>query len=364
MGGDCLKQLFQNLNENKKLDLLNGTIFTSVLDLISRIPKDVHLNVAHTIKQICEENGLYVFVSKEFEDKMDHGDIDMFYVDKTVNVVNLIVRVFKPIVIKCNGTVTTFSYKFSSTEYFQVDFIHVENEELSKFFFSYGDIGMTMGMMANRHNLKYSDNGLFLKVNGKKMNFITSSDLFAEQEEHIFELSKSPEKICEFFGLNYHVWLNGFNTSYEAYEWLAMSKFYIPSHFVEGEEKLKKHDRPKRKFTKGFDDFSQKMEPRQKIENSDVFDCATSFFEKLSEIQIICEQIKQKRQIDFERATKFNGKMFIMKGHTGKKVGTLINQFKLFVENKFETTFEVWLDSNTKEFVKDELDIFYSFTVI
>lgn len=362
MGGDLLKQLFSQLSASDKATLLENTDLTDVTLLVARIPKDIHLCITNEIKELCKSDNFQTFSTKEFEDKIDHGDIDILYTDTNVDIKQRLTMLFNPLVIKRNGTITTFSYKYSDTEYFQVDFNCVTNLELAQFFFSYGDIGMTMGMIAYHNKLKYGDNGLFLKIDGRQMNQLSKTTLFNAQEEHIFELSQDPRTIANFFGLSHDRWLLGFENMTDAYDWLARSKFYNPCHFVSNEGKLKRHDKPKRKFMSGFEEYSsivlESFIDEQKYHN--IVDYALNFFNKFDEIISKIQLIIEQRHLNLHRASKFTGKNFIDKGLSGKDVGIAINKFEEYVTKTFNLEFDSWLDASNKMHVQDTFEHFFA----
>lgn len=359
MGGDCLKSLLSQLNDITKEQLLKGTCLTNVIDLVKRIQKDIHLQILNEIQLKCKSENFDVFFSREFDDKMDHGDIDVFYVDTSVDINVLINKLFDPLVLKRNGSVTTFSYKYSETDYFQIDFIRVTNIQLAQFFFSYGDVGMTMGMMAYHNKLKYGDNGLYLKLDGNKINELFDMTLFSASEEHVFELSKDPIQISNFFGLSYERWQIGFGCMEEAYDWLAQSTFYNPSHFIQNEGKLKRHEKPKRKFMSGFDQYSalhiDNYDSKEKI---DIVNYAFDFFKIRDKVFENIRMSIAKRLMDNKRQEKFNGKMVVSRGISGKDVGTTISKFHEYIKEIYDAEFNHWLDLSSKEICQDTFNDF------
>lgn len=361
MGGDLLKQLFSQLSATDKATLLENTGLTDVTLLVARIPKDIHLHITNEIKELCKLDNLHIFSTREFKNKMDHGDIDVLYTDTSIDIRQRLVRLFNPLVIKRNGTITTFSYKYSDTEYFQVDFNHVVNLELSQFFFSYGDIGMTIGMIAYHNKLKYGDTGLCLKINGEQINQLSKSTLFNMQEEYTFELSQKPILIANFFGLSYDRWLLGFENMTEAYEWLSRSIFYNPRHFVPNEGKLKRHDKPKRKFMSGFEEYSRIVLESYVDEHKchDIVNQSLNFFNKFDEVMSIIQLNVEQRQLNNNRASKFTGKNFVDMGLLGKDVGVAINKFQNYVTERFQLEFNTWLDNSNKEHVTETFEHFF-----
>lgn len=359
MGGDCLRSLFAQLSQTEKEKLLENTGYTNVTDLVARIPKEYYFNIANEFIENCKKENINMFLSREFDDKLDYGDIDIYY-SGSVDIIAIIKKVFNPLVLSSNGNVVTFSYKLSNTQYFQVDFISTETPLNAQFFFSYGDIGMVMGMIAHHNKLKYTDNSLCLKINGLEMNKLSNSSLFNEKEEHLFELTKDPLTIANFFTLSYDRWCEGFSTMIEAYEWLRQSIFYNPRHFVHNEEKLKRHDKPKRKFMAGFENYSKNiLESYVQKEHINIIEYTFNFFEKNKIIHEI-STIANKRKTDLDRALKFSGKDLIEKGITGKEIGVGIKNFQNYISDKYEIEFYKWLDNSSNEHVKDVFETFYN----
>jgi hypothetical protein len=345
MGGDALKQLFNNLSTEKKDELLaqaNG--ITNVEQLVCRITKDIYEDLKNDIKLRCETRGLQISYLREFSDKLDHGDCDVLYWDKTIDVRSVIQELFNPVAIARNGTVTSFAYKHSDEMYFQIDFIFVRDLEMSTFFFSFGDIGMALGMMSTYYGLKYGDSGLFLKCGGEVMNNIFGATDFKPEEVVEFELSTSPIKICEFFELDYQRWLYPFDTMNEAYEWLSKCKFYNPKYF--GSAMLKRHEKPKRKFMSGFEEFSERHKDEIVVRD---FGTKFSFvdfsrdvlytFNKFQEFEDYGNILIKKRRLEKERTAKFSGKDVLEKGVQGKKIGEVLSKFKSYIVETRSTTF-------------------------
>lgn len=362
MGGDCLRQLFSSLSVEEKRKLLEGTQFTKVEDLVSRIPKDINNSLTKEIIEKCRNEGFDFFSTQEFDDKMDFGDFDFYTVDNR-DLKPMIIKLFDPLVIHKNGHTTTFSYKFSATQYFQVDFAHITNLKLGKFVKSYADIGMTLGMIASHNKLKFGEEGLFLKLNGNNLNDLSGSSMYNPNEEMCFLLSTDVEAIVNFFGLSYKYWELGFSNMERAYEWLARSRFYSPRYFVSGEQKLKRHNKPKRKFMLGFEEYSQRMieESFHETPQIDTINYVFKFFKNRDKIIETIVQNLQKKILNNSRNEKFSGKKFLEKGFQGKEIGIQINNFQKHVKETFQIdNFESWLDLSDTEKINQEIELFLS----
>lgn len=360
MGGDCLRLLFSKLSTDQKHALLDGTLFTKVEDLVSRISKDVNISLTREIIAMCREEGFEMFSTREFEDKMDFGDFD-FYTTDNRDLLPLINKLFNPLVIGRNGHTTTFSYKFSPTQYFQIDFAHISDSELGKFVKSFADIGMSLGMIAAHNKLKFGEEGLFLRLNGTDLNELSETSVYKKEEEMCFELSTNVETIVSYFGLSYEYWLLGFENMERAYEWLARSKFYSPRYFVSGEEKLKRHNKPKRKFMSGFEEYSRRLisESFHDVPRPNTINYTFRFFNNQEQILDLIKNATNKKILQIERNAKFSGKKFVEKGLLNEDVGIAIKNFRKDVENNFGIQFELWLDSADINTVDSYFESFY-----
>jgi hypothetical protein len=366
MGGDALKQLFNNLSIEKKVELLALTnSVTNVEQLVCRITQDIYVDLKDTIKSKCNAIGLDISFLREFSDKIDHGDLDILYYDRTVDIRNIINELFQPVAIMRNGTITSFAYKYSDEMYFQIDFIFVKDLEMSTFFFSFGDIGMSLGIISSRHNLKFGDSGLFLKCNGEVMNNIFGTTDFKPEEVIEFELSTSPSEICEFFELDYQQWLTQFDTMNEAYEWLSKCKFFDPKYFIHGLDMKKRHEKPKRKFMNGFEEF---CETNKELVSKDFgtnlsrvdFSRGVLYtFNKFQKFDDYGNILIKKRRVEKERSDKFSGKDIMEKRIYGKQIGEILLKFKLYIVETRSKTFEEWLDAYDKESVLMAFDFFF-----
>ncbi|ESK95012.1 hypothetical protein Moror_14017 [Moniliophthora roreri MCA 2997] len=129
--------------------------------------------------------------------------------------------------------------------YYQVD-VHVCNdkEELERIFFfhSYGDLGMILGLLAQNV-------GLALGTNGLK---------YPHPPHPTIVLSTSYDEIADFFGLDMGRWHAGFKTHPEIFDWVASSRFFDPSYFRSGLQKVK----PERAMYFQFTRWAESLERR------------------------------------------------------------------------------------------------------
>ena len=236
----------------------------------TRLPKILYENVkefvlrtlsAHPAVKMCE-------VVRELPGKADFGDVDVLYVCRdTTNhgesgsaknpeegptVATLIApevlihEAFPPPHATCwvtNGTVTSFDFDCSvvggaAGVRFQVDLIRVSSQEhlnCTRFYFSYGDVGGILGRLVNYYGLKIGEDGLWLELLAHTVNPNVALDVRTTLGK--VHLTRDPQRICEFLGLDYDTWDRVFPTLTSSQDeqqlmaWLAGCKWFSPHIF-------------------------------------------------------------------------------------------------------------------------------------
>lgn len=290
----------------------------------------------------------------EAPEKESFGDLDVLYMyDASIGVNELITRLFNPVEIVRNGNVTSFDY-----ENFQIDLIKSNDEQdfnAKMFYYGYGDLGCLLGKMINFYKLKFGDRGLTIVI-GDRIDGI-SLDINSNIGKEII-LTSDPSEICNFFGLNYDLWKFGFNTRIQIFEWIASSKYFIKGIFnIENVADRKRMQCRKvyigfMKWLWGSDGIS--LEPRPS--RIHIQSIAINYFNKFEEFTSIVEEAK----IREARKAKYNGKLFVDNGVTGKDITKSMNNFEHGICSEYKTSFDEWLDSVTKIQVQNELNKFFS----
>ena len=162
---------------------------------------------------------------EENPDKKDFGDVDILYSHKKDNfiLIDYIKELYKPIEIVNNGVVLSFSYNYNDN-YVQVDFIKCKNLVHSKYYYSYGDVGLIIGQIVNYYGLKFGHDGLFIKLTSKHIGY---NDDIADK----LELSCDFENICKFFDLDFSLWGN-FTSENQIFNWFSKSKYFTKNIFT------------------------------------------------------------------------------------------------------------------------------------
>lgn len=182
----------------------------------------------HRIKTIIIDQlkslGYIVSEIREVPGKESYGDMDLlWWHDPKVpsNIRKDVINIFKPNEIVTNGEVMSWDY-----ENFQIDLIKcssLQQMEFAKFYFSYGDLGAILGRFCNYHGVKIGHRGFWIDV--------YESTIYSEKQfdptRNIGEvlLTIEPDKACEFLGLDYNVWSNGFGNLTEIFDWIKFQIF-------------------------------------------------------------------------------------------------------------------------------------------
>ena len=308
---------------------------------------------------ILNESSKYIICENviELPNKESFGDLDILYINNPeINIRELVIKLFNPNEIVINGDVMSFDY-----DNFQIDFIKCkskENLEMAKFYFSNGDMGSIIGRIINYYGLKFGNSGLWLNLiedTFSNENNINATKIFGR-----IDLTNKPMEICKFLNLDYNKWFNGFKDKKEIFDWIISCKYYKREIFfsLNYEHRQRMYIRP---FYKEFLEYinvsvhdiikvnSFDSEIKINIQNEVI-----KYFAKEDELQKIIE-LNKLHEI---RKNKFNGKILIDLGIKDKKIGKIISEFKIFINNKYNKSFEEWIDDNNKEFIFHEIKSF------
>ena len=305
------------------------------------------------------------------------------------DIVQLINHLYNPVEIVLNGPVCSFSYKLDNKDvesdikdlkpdindlkpdkYFQVDLIRVEDLPMSIFYFSYGDLGGIIGRLTQHKSLTFGSKGLWIKPNQETIEKILSdSQIELQFDNEIIKksiipniiLTNKPDKICEYLGLEWDKWVNGFNSKQEIFEWVTKSPWFKQDYFraLDYEHRHRANLRP---MYQEFIKFIFADEPNFSIEkgNSSKYinlnkqSEALKYFDK---VDIFKEEIVEieKRLL---RKEKFSGKKFLELGIESKHIKKYLEDFKLYIESEYKNDFENWLDSNKSDEIDKVIGIF------
>ncbi len=288
-------------------------------------------------KEICDKLNNEIKIDFLFDnpDKTDFGDLDILYKSEPhINMYDYITKIFIPKEIVKNGDVISFSYNITNDEYAQIDFIKSSNFDMSKFFFSYGDLGLLVGKMVKHYELSFGDRGLFIKN-------IYNQNIY---------LNDNPKEICDYLNLNYNKW-GQFKTEIEIFNWLSTCNLCHKDIFISGnyEHRHKVETRPM--YNRFIEWLNINMTNKEYIiENKQ--SNAILYFNK----QHVIDELEKENIIKQERKNKFNGKKILELNviKNEKELGNFIKNFKEFITSK-HTDFDLWIDNNEISSIDNEI---------
>lgn len=311
MGGNALKTV-----KTVRIDLLT----------YNKIKKEIYDKI---------NNDIQIEFLFDNPDKIDFGDLDILYKsEEQISMIDYITKIFTPIEIVKNGDVISFSYNIIGNEYAQIDFIKTTNFSMSKFFFSYGDLGLLIGKMARHHELSFGDRGLFIKN-------IYNQNIY---------LSDNPKEICDYLNLDYTNW-STFKSEIEIFTWLSTCNLCYQDIFISGNYEHRHRIETRPMYNRFIEWLNINMINKQNIMENKQND-AILYFNK----QHIIDELEKENMIKQERKTKFNGKKILELNviNNEKELGVFIKNFKEHIKNKY-TDFDIWLDNNTSTIIDNEI---------
>lgn len=178
-----------------------------------RLSPDRYHNVSTRLLTLLSTHYALACAPAPCPGKSSHGDVDILvalpYAD----------RPFDPIAqlgsraVHQNGSVLSFEF-----EGHQADVIGVSEDkyEVSRLFYSYGDVGMILGMMLTHAGIKFGCKGL------KMVRVDAGGQL---------HLSSDRSRILGWLGLDEAEWLAGFNDSKAVFRWLCSCRWFRHSMF-------------------------------------------------------------------------------------------------------------------------------------
>jgi hypothetical protein len=285
--------------------------------------------------------------------KESYGDLDLLYWKDDLGSSNshgksgtdikkIIKDTFNPNEMVSNGEVLSWDF-----ENFQIDLIKcssLEQMTYAQFYFSYGDLGSILGRFCNYHGLKIGHRGFWINV--YECTIYNDKPLDVTRNFGEILLTSSPKETCEFLGLEYSKWLEGFQNLESIFNWIIKSKYFVAKIYQElnadhmrrakirpmymkflefvGMNPLKNNDKPKPTLSK----IRFNMQPE-----------AIKYFNKENEL------LKIKKQIEFNQVvrTKFSGKKLLEKGIEGKKIGIILTALEEYVDINYKKTFDEWV---------------------
>lgn len=245
-------------------------------------------------------------------DKSSFGDIDLLIertdVLRNEDILQIIRKSISPIEhleildTSSEGGQLHLLVRFKNSVLAQVDFPCVRQGcgvEMVLMYMSYGDLGGIIGTICTAHKLSFGSEGLFVKMRYEKDMTQHYGDL---------NLSKSPQDIFQFLGLDYSRYSRGFSSQDDLFEWVSSCRLFSPRIFLNSDYTHSQHRRRSRK-RKMYQDFLIWMENRFQKDNLEddggdrwiEVDRAVDYFGKRDEADLMKLDYESKRRIAVQR---------------------------------------------------------------
>lgn len=177
-------------------------------------------------------------------------------------------------------------------------------------------------------------------------------------------VSKDNRKIFEFLGFDYDVYLQGFDTKQEIFDFVVNGKYFDPERFQM--HKLNHIDRKRNAKRATYHEFltfinDNTFKPGYKFKRKDIYyKDIDKFFPEAN----FLATLKDFRKKEKERkiiASKFNGDLVMeWTGLKDKSLGIVLGEFRKHIVNSCGwNTFNDYCMISTKKQVKSDFDIFY-----
>ena len=305
----------------------------------------IKAHVLKTLESKLGYTGMKWLVPYEVPGKTSFGDLDVLITRQSgFDIREWILLTFKPDELVSNGGVYSFNipsvipalqidydddefHAYDPEDYapnieqcpakdFQIDFITTPAEqfEIHHFFLSWGDCGMLIGQIAHATGLRMGQQGLFTSI----------SDNPNQRDDLI--LSTDPRKICEFLGLVYTSWKDGFGSEGHIFRWLCESAYI---HWVV----FNRSRRAREMYMRFIDYVKEALEPPKQMPNVPALESIITYFGKQSEFAAI----QQKQADAVRRSEKFGAHLFSALGDiTGRELGQIVAGFKREIPGDFK----------------------------
>jgi hypothetical protein len=314
---------------------------------LPRMPRAEYLLLEHEMRLYLDKklSGEYL-IPRAYGNKPDFGDMDIIIPSfpEWGSVRQEIIDELGIAQHRSAGHVYSTVYKGLQTDFFTTPKKYLEGTYT---FMSFNDLGNFIGRMCRRFNLKYGEEGLSY-VYRRSSNENYKRDL---------ELTRDFRKICTFLGLDYDVWVKGFDSLEHLYTWTIQSPYFSVTPYLDDIKGILKGRTQERttvtKFVSwlGENNISQRPEF---AERSYYLPMILEYFPEANlQEQLQQEHLEEQRDVELSR--KFSGKlvMKLLPHLEGKELGSFIMNFKASFED-FETFV---LSSSELEIEKKVLEV-------
>lgn len=191
--------------------------------LMAKEYKELESDIVSRISKIFPDNK--IAVPKYFSAKESFGDMDILF-EKNMNIEDILEKIEK----EFNPSKTFYnkdhSYSFENSD-FQIDLIFIKPEDFdfAKEYYSYNDLGIFIGRIADSFGIKYGSAGVYYTL-GK----IQNNHNFFQNKDKIM-ITKDYTEALELLGFDPVRYKKGFATMQEIYDFTTDSKYFTKASY-------------------------------------------------------------------------------------------------------------------------------------
>jgi hypothetical protein len=297
MGGSALKSIILRRVDRQEFNILLPEIQEKLLTYFSKVEP-----------------------LKFYHNKLDFGDLDLMVPSEEFKPdLNEFLKSLGANEIYKNDHTISFDYKL-----FQIDLIGTpkHNWETTAFYYSYNDINNLNGRIAHKFGLKFGHEGLHYPVREESGNLVSR-----------IEISKDPEQIYKFLGLDYERYLKGFDEVSDIFDYVISSPYF--NYKIFDYDQLNHTNRTRNRKRKNYAGFLEYLELNmidkeyQFSKDKDVYLERIDQFFPNSNFLTTLNDIRKEFQRRRDLSEKFNGELVMgLTGLKGKELGEFIFKFK------------------------------------
>jgi hypothetical protein len=298
---------------------------------LPRKPRTQYLEIEREVREYLDQKLEGQFrIPRFYANKPDFGDLDVLVQSRPDwDKVRLeIVADLGITQTKAIGHVFSTVYRELQTDFFTVPAQYLES---TYNFTSFNDLGNFLGRICRRFNLKYGEHGL--------------SYVYRRNDERYkkdLEITQDFARICQFLGLDFPAWQNGFASLETLFQWVTASPYFSVVPYLQLNGSLEKRSRDRTTVQKFIEYLHANVQNRS--------DFSPVFLKRHEYLPLICEafpeanlesQIKREQQLEscaIQFAKKFNGQlvMRLRPDLRDRALGEFIQSFRASI-NDFET---------------------------
>ena len=272
------------------------------------------------VREALERLGIEHRIPRYYGDKVDFGDMDVLVPDHGAWDAQRAAIVDALGITETKAVGRVFSAAFRGL---QTDFFAVEPRYLRSTydFMSFNDLGNLLGRICRRFELKWGEQGLAYVFRRESAN------------NHVVDLPVTQElgHVCQFLGLDHAVWVRGFATLVELYEWVVTSPYFSVAPYLDepaGAMAKRGRDRPTiARFVEFLRERDISARPTFGDRRSYVDLVVAAFPEARLGEQLAAEHAAEQRALAI--SARWSGKLVMrLRPERGQALGELIMAFK------------------------------------